>query len=147
MTKLATVQSAAPTATCSGMSTASTSTCSACANLGTGVALVGGTTSTCLSPSQSPCCNLPVFYLDYAGTTPTKYAAIEFNVVPPAQLPQLAHTCIATMRIAINVAGGSFLCGNGGTLIHTIEAIAATWSVSATMRRRAGRDTHSRRLH
>ena len=91
-TKLATVISALPTTTCPGVPSVSDGTCSPCADLGLGLVLTGSTASTCVSAAQSPCCNLPVFFLDYTGTTSTKYAFLEFVVVsnvccapPPAR--------------------------------------------------------------
>ena len=81
VTKLATVASTTPSATCPGVASVSSGSCSSCANLGLGSVLTGATAATCVQASQSPCCNLPVFFLEYAGTTPTKYAFLEFSVV------------------------------------------------------------------
>ena len=41
------------------------------------------------------------------------------------QTAQLAQTCVSSMRISLNVAGGSFACT--GTLIHVLETVASTW--------------------
>ena len=75
------MRSATPSAACSGAPLYPSSTCSACANLGTGKALTGATAATCLLASQSPCCNLPLFFLEYSSTTPLQYPYIEFNVL------------------------------------------------------------------
>jgi hypothetical protein len=81
-TKIATVASAVPAGTCSGMARASSNTCTACNNLGaSSTALTGATAATCVTGSQSPCCNLPVFYLEFINTTATRYALLEFIVV------------------------------------------------------------------
>ena len=80
VTKLGTVSSASTSAVCTGMASSS-ATCSACANLGKGTALSGSTASTCVLAANSPCCNLPVFYLDFTGSTATRYPLIEFNVL------------------------------------------------------------------
>ena len=80
VTKLGTVSSTSTSAVCSGIATAA-STCSACANLGKGTVLTGSTSATCVIAANSPCCNLPVFYLDFTGSTATRYPLIEFNVL------------------------------------------------------------------
>ena len=80
VTKLGTVSSTSTSAVCSGIATAA-STCSACANLGKGTVLTGSTSATCVVAANSPCCNLPVFYLDFTGSTATRYPLIEFNVL------------------------------------------------------------------
>jgi hypothetical protein len=84
-TKLATVRATAPSTTCSGAPELATATCSACANLGKGTALSGTTAATCVSAGQSPCCNLPVFFLEYNRTTPVQFPYIEFNVLQPVR--------------------------------------------------------------
>ena len=80
-TKLATVRSATPSATCPGFAYKATGGCSACANRGLGSALTGATSATCTSDANSPCCNLPYFFLSFTGPTVTQYALMEFNVV------------------------------------------------------------------
>ena len=74
------MSSASTSAVCTGMASSS-ATCSACANLGKGTALSGSTASTCVLAATSPCCNLPVFYLDFTGSTATRYPLIELNVL------------------------------------------------------------------
>ena len=80
-TKLATVRVATPSATCPGFAYKATGGCSACANRGLGSALTGATSATCTSEANSPCCNLPYFFLSFTGRTVTQYALMEFNVV------------------------------------------------------------------
>ena len=80
-TKLATVSSTTPSATCPGYAYKTTGACSACADRGLGLTLTGQTAATCVSASQSPCCNLPYFYLSYTGTTVNRYAFVELNLI------------------------------------------------------------------
>ena len=80
-TKLATVSSTTPSATCQGYAYKTTGACSACADRGLGLTLTGQTAATCVSASQSPCCNLPYFYLSYTGTTVNRYAFVELNLI------------------------------------------------------------------
>ena len=80
-TKLATVRSAAPSTTCPGYAYQSSNGCSACADLGRGLSLTGTTSATCVSSAQSPCCNLPWFFLGFTGTTVQQYALMEFNII------------------------------------------------------------------
>ena len=85
-TKLATVRSATPSVTCPGFAYKAAGGCSACANRGLGSALTGATSATCTSDANSPCCNLPYFFLSFTGPTVTQYALMEFNVVSSVRL-------------------------------------------------------------
>ena len=81
-TKIATIDVTQPVAVCTGIATTQTGTCTACANLGLGGAPVSGATAaTCVSSANSPCCNLPVFYLAFTNTTVSRYAMLEFIVL------------------------------------------------------------------
>ena len=91
-TKLATVRSSAPSATCPGFAYQSSSGCSACANRGIGSALTGTSASTCVSAAQSPCCNLPYFYLGFTGSTVNQYAFLEFNIGTSVRLETKQNT-------------------------------------------------------
>lgn len=127
-TKVATVWSATPSVTCPGIASSAAGGCSACANLGAGTSLSGNTATTCGSLSNpSPCCNLPIFVLAFTGTTSSRYAFLEFNVVLPPT--PVARTCISSMRLAMNVYDGTIGAACTGTLFHTIETVVGTWSV------------------
>ena len=87
--------------------------------------MTGGTAATCVSAGQSPCCNLPVFYMDYAGSVATSYPLMEFNVVPAAAL---AQTCVTGVTISFNVFNGTFGC-TSNSLYHVLELLKASdWS-------------------
>jgi hypothetical protein len=128
-TKLATVSSTATTATCPGFAYQGAS-CTACANLGAGTALTGVTPATCVSAGQSPCCNLPYFYLGFTGTTVRQYALMEFNVISSQLIT--AQYCVSNMVINLNaVQSGTFVCSSPATLYHVIETVrAADWDAA-----------------
>jgi hypothetical protein len=99
-TKLATVRKSLPTATCSGAAALNTATCTACANLGRGTALSGTTPSTCVAAGQTPCCNLPLFYFEFNGTTALQYPFIEFGVIPPVMpFPPASPCCFPCVSL------------------------------------------------
>ena len=95
VTKIATVISADRNSSCTGIAVATAASCTPCANLGTGALLTGNTAATCVTTSQSPCCNLPYFYLEYAGQNVLQYAFFELMVLPPVPLLPLP---LALMR-------------------------------------------------
>ena len=103
-TKLATVRSATPSATCPGFAYKATGGCSACANRGLGSALTGATSATCTSDVNSPCCNLPYFFLSFTGPTVTQYALMEFNVVSSVRPTALAMIPVSWIGVAYPVA-------------------------------------------
>ena len=137
MTKLATVSSLQPETTCPGHAYKSTS-CSACANLGQGTALSGTGADKCVTANQSPCCNLPVFRLDYNNTEATAYALAKGRVLLPTWPPFAAldfadRTDLATrmlrtgepdQQIWVLLALFSALAFDTAAHLHTTEALA-----------------------
>ena len=85
-TKLATVGSVHASATCPGFAYQTSTGCSACADRGLGLTLTGATSATCVTAAQSPCCNLPYFYLGFVGSTVLQYSLVEFNIVSPVRV-------------------------------------------------------------
>jgi len=128
-TKLATVRSAQPGLVCPGYAYSAT-TCSECANLGAGTALTGLGANRCAG-NQSPCCNLPIFRLDYANATSTAYPYMEFNVVSNAA--QLSTYCATGLRLTFHAVDGTTGCNSPNTIVHVIETLnAADWDSSLT---------------
>jgi hypothetical protein len=126
--KLATVSTAlaARSQTCPGVPypLGGSPSCSACANLGRGTTLTGATPATCVSGGQSPCCNLPYFYLGYTGTSATQYALLEFALRNTPS--DAASFCVSGMTLSLNVAAGNFSCNSPATLFHVLEAVDAS---------------------
>ena len=125
LTKVATVSTGQPTATCPGIAIAKAAACSACNNLGAGAALLsGGSPTACVAAANSPCCNLPVFAMDYVNTTAVRYPLLEFRAVPTGDAA-LARRCLQALRLTIHVSNGTFACS--GALVHTVEVLPPTW--------------------
>ena len=95
-TKIGTVRTTTPTTPCPGTAyqTSTGAGCSACADRGLGASLTGTSASTCITSGQSPCCNLPYFFLAYSNTTVLQYAFLEFNILPNV------HVCVVVAAAA-----------------------------------------------
>jgi len=124
MSKIATVDRTLPSASCPGVPRTNATSCSACSNYGASTSLTGATVTTCVVAANSPCCNFPVFYMDYVNTTAVRYPLLEFRAVPENE-PNLARQCLRSLRLTFHASNGTFACS--GALVHTIETLPATW--------------------
>jgi hypothetical protein len=112
------VSSTATTATCPGFAYQGAS-CTACANLGAGTALTGVTPATCVSAGQSPCCNLPYFYLGFTGTTVRQYALMEFNVISSVRPPRaVCPRMLSCARLTSGVGPGANTATDYGPVLR-----------------------------